>query len=158
MIEISEDKYQDIRLDRIESFQAAKIFLENYYWDNQTTELRTIVSGMQLSSKKIAVDADTLHTWREAIESTRQSFINSGIIVNNQSAEEHEMSISTSVAFFAIIKFIDNYNDNWKSDQFSKIIADVDSARVGSTGINQENIIWNQWLEAVATVQKPDQQ
>jgi len=130
-------------LGKTQAFNCSLEFLKTYYKQEQTQELRIVLSGMLMGPSGKPEDANTMYTWVESLAKLRSVSVEA-----YHDENEKQFPEASAKEWFETTKgYIGYFNNTWKSEQFNKIISDLDSVDFSNVDQLSKDPVWTNWLQ-----------
>lgn len=136
------------QLEKSTAFKAAAQFLKSYYREQETDELRFVLSGMLIGPSGLPEDANTMYTWAESLAAEH------GVDVKeyHDSKRPNHPQASASDWYKALYRYVKYFRRSEDSEQFNKIMSDLQSADFADQTQLDGDSTWAAWLKCCSDV------
>lgn len=136
---------KDTLISKIDAFSAAYEFLQRYYEEEESDELRILVSGMNGKVPELPSDANTLYSWAECIANARGIPVDTCI-----RKDDHTHPSASAEEWFSVLEnymvYFEGLLRGWGTDRLNSILSDLRTVDFSNTKELSNNPIWADWL------------
>ena len=130
------------QIEKLSAFKAASQFLKAYYLEQESDELRFVLSGMLIGPSGFAEDANTMYTWAESLAAEHSVNVDE---YHDSKRPDYPLA-STGDWYKALYRYVKYFRRTDDSEQFNRILKDLQSADFSDRAKLDVDPTWIAWL------------